>query len=126
MSGRRWPSPTRVAKTDEQLDHAIRQLVSKAIAAPDGVVDIFAAAGLSKPNISILSDEFLAEVKTLPHRNVAVELLRKLPGNGHRRIEGGGGVMCGVGGGRVNGQSCIGTTGQVCKPNTQATAGGRW
>ncbi len=65
-------------KTDEELDQAIRQLVSKAIAAPDEVVDIFTAAGLKKPDISILSDEFLAEVKALPHRNVAVELLRKL------------------------------------------------
>lgn len=65
-------------KSDEELDQAIRQLVSKAIAAPDEVVDIFAAAGLKKPDISILSDEFLAEVKALPHRNVAVEPLRKL------------------------------------------------
>ena len=63
--------------TAEDLDHAIRQLVSKAIA-PEGVVDIFAAAGLKKPDISILSDEFLAEVRGLPHKNLAVELLRKL------------------------------------------------
>ncbi|MBI5525563.1 MAG: type I restriction endonuclease subunit R [Deltaproteobacteria bacterium] len=73
-----------VAKTDggtgkspEELDYAIRQLVSKAIA-PDQVVDIFAAAGLKRPDLSILSDEFLAEVKGMPHRNLAVELLRKL------------------------------------------------
>lgn len=52
--------------------------MSKAIAAPDQVVDIFTAAGLKRPDISILSDEFLAEVKALPHRNVAVGLLRKL------------------------------------------------
>jgi len=64
-------------KAAEDLEHAIRQLVSKAVA-PDGVVDIFAAAGLPKPDISILSDEFLAEVRDLPHRNLAVELLRKL------------------------------------------------
>src|SRR6185295_6758372 len=44
----------------------------------DEVVDIFAAAGLKKPDISILSDEFLAEVRGLPHRNLAVELLQKL------------------------------------------------
>ena len=44
----------------------------------DEVIDIFAAAGLKKPDISILSDEFLAEVRELPHRNLALELLRKL------------------------------------------------
>ncbi len=65
-------------RSDDELDHAIRQLVSKAIASPDGVVDIFTAAGLKKPDISILSDDFLGEVKNLPHPNVAVELLRKL------------------------------------------------
>ena len=64
-------------KTDEELDHAIRQIVSKAVASGE-VVDIFAAAGLKKPDISILSDEFLAEVRGMPQRNLAVELLRKL------------------------------------------------
>ena len=64
-------------KNDEELDHAIRQIVSKAVAS-DEVVDIFAAAGLKKPDISILSDEFLAEVKGMPQRNLAVELLQKL------------------------------------------------
>ena len=59
------------------LDHAIRQLISRAVA-PDSVQDIFTAAGLDKPNISILSDEFLAEVRGMPHRNLAVELLQKL------------------------------------------------
>jgi type I restriction enzyme R subunit len=44
----------------------------------DEVIDIFAAAGLKKPDISILSDEFLAEVRDMPQRNLAVELLRKL------------------------------------------------
>jgi hypothetical protein len=53
-------------KTDEELDHAIRQTISKAVAS-DEVVDIFAAAGLKKPDISILSDEFLAEVRRMPH-----------------------------------------------------------
>jgi type I site-specific restriction-modification system R (restriction) subunit len=48
------------AKTEEELDQAIRQIVSRAVA-PEGVVDLFAAAGLKKPDISILSDEFLAE-----------------------------------------------------------------
>ena len=64
-------------RTDEELDHAIRQIVSKAMVS-DEVVDIFAAAGLQKPDISILSDEFLAEVRGMPQRNLAVELLRKL------------------------------------------------
>jgi len=61
----------------EDLDHAIRQIVSRAIVS-DEVVDIFAAAGLKKPDISILSDEFLAEVRGMPQKNLAVELLRKL------------------------------------------------
>ena len=65
------------ARTDEELDHAVRQIIDRAVA-PEGVTDIFAAAGLPKPDISILSDEFLAEVRGLEHRNVAVELLRKL------------------------------------------------
>jgi type I restriction enzyme, R subunit len=65
------------AKTDEELDHAVRQIVARAVA-PEGMVDIFAAAGLKKPDIAILSDEFLAEVRGMPQRNLAVELLRKL------------------------------------------------
>ena len=65
------------AKPENEVDHAIRQIISRAIA-PDGVVDIFAAAGLNKPDVSILSDEFLAEVQGMPHRNLAVELLQKL------------------------------------------------
>ena len=65
------------ARTEEDLDHAVRQIVSRAVA-PEGVVDIFAAAGLKKPDISILSEEFLAEVQGMPQRNLAVELLQKL------------------------------------------------
>ena len=61
----------------EDLDHAIQQIVSRAVAS-DEVIDIFAAAGLKKPDISILSEEFLAEVAEMPHRNLALELLRKL------------------------------------------------
>ena len=64
-------------RADEELDHAVRQIISRAVA-PEGVVDIFAAAGLDKPDISILSEEFLAEVKGMPHRNLAIELLQKL------------------------------------------------
>jgi type I restriction enzyme R subunit len=63
--------------TGEELDQAIRQLVSRAVSSNE-VVDIFAAAGLNKPNLSILSDEFLEEVRELPHKNLAVETLRKL------------------------------------------------
>jgi type I restriction enzyme, R subunit len=64
-----------MSKTD--LDAAIRQIVTRAVA-PDQVIDIFAAAGLDHPEISILSDEFLAEVQDMPHKNLALELLRKL------------------------------------------------
>jgi type I restriction enzyme R subunit len=65
-------------KPPEELDHAIRQLVSKAIVADGQIIDVFTAAGLKKPDISILSDQFLAEVKGLKHKNVAAELLAKL------------------------------------------------
>jgi len=71
---KRAPSEQRA---EEDVDHAIRQIVSRAIT-PEGVVDLFAAAGLKKPDISILSDEFLAEVRGMPQKNLAVELLRKL------------------------------------------------
>ena len=64
-------------RPEEELDHAVRQIISGAVA-PQGVIDIFAAAGLEKPDISILSDEFLAEVRGMPQRNLAVELLQKL------------------------------------------------
>jgi type I restriction enzyme R subunit len=65
------------AKPEEDLDHAILQIVSRAVAS-DGVIDIFGAAGLKKPDISILSEEFLNEVRTMPQKNLAVDLLRKL------------------------------------------------
>lgn len=68
---------TGTGKTDDELDSAIKQIVSKAVVS-DRVVDIFAAAGIKKPDISILSDEFLAEVKGMPHKNLAFELLKKL------------------------------------------------
>jgi type I restriction enzyme R subunit len=64
-------------KTPEELDTAVRQIVSRAVAS-EGIVDIFATAGLKNPDISILSDEFLAEVQGLPQKNLAVEMLRKL------------------------------------------------
>jgi type I restriction enzyme, R subunit len=65
------------ARPAEELDHAVREIISRAVA-PESVVDIFAAAGLAKPDLSILSEEFLTEVRGMPHRNLAVELLRKL------------------------------------------------
>ena len=67
----------REVRREEELDHAVRQIVSRAVAS-EGVIDIFAAAGLKKPDLSILSDEFLAEVRGMPRRNLAVELLQKL------------------------------------------------
>jgi type I restriction enzyme R subunit len=65
-------------KTPEQVDAAIRQLVSRAITTEGQVIDVFTAAGLPKPDIGILSDQFLAEVRGLKHKNVAAELLEKL------------------------------------------------
>ncbi len=70
-------STARSGKSREALDLAVNQLISEAIT-PEGPVDIFQLVGLDKPDISILSDEFLAEVRDLPQRNLAVELLRKL------------------------------------------------
>ena len=64
-------------RPQEELDNAVRQIISGAVA-PEGVIDIFAAAGLEKPDISILSEDFLAEVRGMEHRNLAVELLQKL------------------------------------------------
>ena len=63
--------------TPEDMEAAVRQLISRAVSGRE-VVDIFAAAGLDRPDISILSDEFLAEVRGLPQKNLAVEALRKL------------------------------------------------
>jgi type I restriction enzyme, R subunit len=60
-----------------EIEHAVRQIVAGAIVSEE-VIDVFAAAGLPKPDISILSDEFLAEVRDLPQKNLAVEVLRKL------------------------------------------------
>ena len=68
IEGRRGPA---------EIEHAVRQIVAGAIVSND-VIDVFAAAGLPRPDISILSDEFLAEVRELPQKNLAVELLRKL------------------------------------------------
>lgn len=64
-------------RTPEEIEAAVRQLISQAVSGRE-VVDIFRAAGLENPDISILSDEFLAEVRGLPQKNLAVETLKKL------------------------------------------------
>jgi type I restriction enzyme, R subunit len=64
-------------RTDEQREMAIRQIIGLALVS-DEVVDIFEAVGLEKPNIGILDDAFLNEVRNLPERNLAVELLERL------------------------------------------------
>ena len=64
-------------RSDAELDSAIKQIISKAVAS-EGVVDIFEEAGLRNPDISVLSDDFLNEVRGMPHRNLAIELLQKL------------------------------------------------
>ncbi len=64
-------------RTPEAIEAAVQQLISRAVSGHE-VIDIFAAAGLDKPDISILSDEFLAEVRALPQKNLAVEALKKL------------------------------------------------
>ena len=63
--------------SDEQKEHALRQIISKALASAE-VVDIFTAEGLNKPDIGILSDEFLEDVRHMKERNLAVELLERL------------------------------------------------
>ena len=64
-------------RSNEELETTIRQVIDKALVS-EQVVDIFDAAGIKKPNISILSDEFLAEIKGMAHKNVALEVLKKL------------------------------------------------
>jgi type I restriction enzyme R subunit len=64
-------------RSPEEIEHAILQIVSKAVSSNE-VIDIFTAAGLKKPDISILSDEFLAEVRDMPQKNLAVDMLRRL------------------------------------------------
>ena len=64
-------------RTEEEKNSVLKQILDNAVIA-DGVADIFALAGLDKPNISLLSDEFLEDVRRMPSRNLAVELLEKL------------------------------------------------
>jgi type I restriction enzyme R subunit len=65
-------------KSPEELDAAIRQLVAKAIVTEGEIIDVFSAAGLKQPDIGILDERFLAEVRGLKHKNVSAELLAKL------------------------------------------------
>lgn len=69
--------PTGSGKSDAEIETAIRQIIDKAVVV-DGVIDIFDAAGISKPDISILSDEFLEEIKGMQRKNLAMELLKKI------------------------------------------------
>jgi type I restriction enzyme R subunit len=64
-------------RTSKEIDTAIKMIVDQAISS-DKVVDIFAAAGIEKPDLSILSDEFLMEVQGMTHKNLAIELLKKI------------------------------------------------
>jgi len=68
---------TGLGKTDEEVETAIRQVIDKALVT-EKVVDVFDAAGINKPDISILSEEFLLEVKNMEHKNIALEVLKKL------------------------------------------------
>jgi len=69
--------PTGSGKSDIEIETAIKQIVDRAVVA-DGVIDVFDAAGIKKPDISILSDEFLEEVRHMTKKNIAIELLKKL------------------------------------------------
>ncbi|AGL00542.1 type I restriction endonuclease subunit R [Desulfoscipio gibsoniae] len=68
---------TGAGKTNEEMETAIRQVIDKALIT-EQVIDVFDAAGIKKPDISILSEEFLLEVKNMEHKNVALEVLKKL------------------------------------------------
>ena len=65
------------ARSSEEMETAIKQVIDKALVS-EQVIDVFDAAGIKKPDISILSDEFMLEMKNMPHRNIALEVLKKL------------------------------------------------
>jgi type I restriction enzyme R subunit len=69
--------PTGSGKSDTEIETAIRQIVDRAVVV-DGVIDIFDAAGIKKPDISILSDDFLDEIRDMKRKNLALELLKKI------------------------------------------------
>ena len=64
-------------KTDEEIETAIKQVIDKALVT-EQVIDVFDAAGIKKPDISILSEDFLLEIKNMEHKNIALEVLKKL------------------------------------------------
>ncbi|MCL2007499.1 MAG: type I restriction endonuclease subunit R [Treponema sp.] len=68
---------TGIGKTDEEIETAIKQVIDKALVT-EQVIDVFDAAGIKKPDISVLSEEFLLEVKNMEHKNIALEVLKKL------------------------------------------------
>ena len=68
---------TGTIRTDEEIETSIRQVIDQALVT-DKVIDVFDAAGIKKPDISILSEEFLLEVKNMEHKNIALEVLKKL------------------------------------------------
>lgn len=67
-------------RTDEDIETVIRQVIDKALVT-EQVIDVFDAAGIKKPDLSILSEEFLLEVKNMKHKNIALEVLKKLLNN---------------------------------------------
>ena len=69
--------PVGSGKSDAEIETAIRQIVDKAVVS-EGIVDVFDAAGIKKPDISILSDDFLTEIQGMERKNLALELLKKL------------------------------------------------
>ena len=73
-------SSTGSGRTDEELETTIRQVIDKALVS-EQVIDIFDASGIKKPDISILSEEFLMEVQGMKHKNIALEVLKKLLGD---------------------------------------------
>ena len=72
--------PSIKSKSNVEIETAIKQIVDKAITS-DGVLDIYSAAGIKKPDITILSDEFLEEIRGMKRRNIALELLKKIIGD---------------------------------------------
>ncbi len=77
---------TGTGKTSREIESAIKQIVDKAVVVK-GVVDVFGAAGIEKPDLSILSEEFLAEISAMKHKNLAVELLKKILNDEVRSIK---------------------------------------
>jgi type I restriction enzyme R subunit len=68
---------TGMGQTDEEIETTIKQVIDKALVT-EKVIDVFDAAGIKRPDISILSEEFLLEVRNMEHQNIAVEVLKKL------------------------------------------------